>query len=153
MRISKLNLYLKPTLLVQVLMAFSGCSSISSALAENLSIQSTNLALQNSLIRSANLGNVSSQGLFKQSAIQGGEYNTISVAATGVSVSASNINNTATPINRSESNIISSMNITTQNSGSITANGTFQGGNIMGAHNGMSVQAAGSSVSLSNIKH
>ena len=60
------------------------------ACADGMSIQSTNSALQNSIIQSSNSGSVGATGKFLDAAITGGESNTMSVYAAGVSVSASN---------------------------------------------------------------
>lgn len=121
-------------------------------MADTPSIQSSNLSLQNSLIHSGNSGKISAEGHFTHSDILGGEYNNIGVSANGVSVSASNIRHTAATFQDSGTSSINGMSVSTQNSGSITASGTFDGNHIQGGHNSMAVQASGSAVTLSNIK-
>lgn len=119
--------------------------------ADSMSIQSNNFTLQNALISSMNTGKVSAEGHFNNSAINGGDYNSMGVSASGVSVTASNVSHSVSS-QGSGSSTISGMTINTHNTGDITATGSFQGGNLTGSHNGMSVQAAGSSVTVSNIR-
>lgn len=121
------------------------------ALADGMSIQSTNSALQNSIIQSSNSGPVEATGKFINATITGGEYNAMSVSAAGVSVSAGNsVVNAQSVLANSSTSTISGLSISTQNTGAVTANGTFQNASIAGGHNSMSVQAVGSSVSVSN---
>ncbi len=121
------------------------------ACADGMSIQSTNSALQNSIIQSSNSGSVGATGKFLDAAITGGESNTMSVSAAGVSVSASNsVVNAQSALANSNTSAISGLSISTQNTGAVSANGTFQNASIAGGRNSMSVQAVGSSVSVSN---
>ena len=131
--------------------ALCGCLLSPWVLADSMSIQANNFTLQNALISSMNTGKVSAEGHFNNSAINGGAYNSMGVSASGVSITASNVSHSVSG-QGAGSSTISGMTINTHNTGDVSATGSFQGGNIAGSHNGMSVQAAGSAVTVSNIR-
>ncbi len=130
---------------------FCACLLSPGVQADSMSIQANNFTLQNALISSMNTGKVSAEGHFTNSVITGGDYNSMGVSASGVSVTASNVSHNVSS-QGSGSSTISGMTINTHNTGDIAATGSFQGGNITGSHNGMSVQAEGSAVTVSNIR-
>ncbi len=122
------------------------------ATAETTAIQSNNLILRNTVIQSVNSASIKAEGRFINTAIQGGEYNTAGVTATGVSVSLSNSQSSGKAETNSSSMSISGMNIKAQNTGSTSATAVFQGNSLAGNHNSMVVQASGTSIVLSNVK-
>lgn len=119
--------------------------------AESMSIQSNNLILRNAVIQSLNRGSVKAEGHFINNRIDGGEYNSIGVSATGSSVSVGNSQMNGSR-QASAGSSISAMNVTAQNTGSTSAIGVFQGNSLAGNHNSMTVQASGTSIVLSNVK-
>lgn len=120
------------------------------AAADTLSINTNNLILRNALIQSANSGSVKVEGHFFNNVISG-EYNSMSIAATGASATAGN-SQSGQSSQASTGSAISAMTVTAQNSGAIVATGSFQGNSLSGNHNSMTVQASGTSIVLSNVK-
>ncbi len=123
--------------------------------AESAIIGSTNSALQDAIVNSTNSGSVSSSATFNNAGIASGSYNVISVSANGVAVSAMNSVQDITPqadANTANVQSVKGMSVTTNNSGAVAATANFQNLSLTGSHSGVSVQASGSSVSLSNVK-
>ncbi len=101
---------------------------------------------------SINSGTVTSNGVFNHTPISGGAGNTVTSSATGALV---NVQILKQGVDGPSDTIgVSSINAQNKSSGTITANGVFNGSNLSSSNsggNGMGVSAAGTSVNISII--
>jgi hypothetical protein len=107
-------------------------------------------------ISSINGGTVTATATFGQTSITGGKGNFIGVTATGAAVTLQILKDGGDPGSTNDTIGASSITATNKSSGTVTATGTFNGGNILstnsnGSGNSEGVSAAGTSVTISII--
>ena len=114
-------------------------------------------SINGSVLTSTNEGSVTAVGTFGHTAITGGKANFIGVTSTGAAVNVQILKDGGDPNATTNDTIgVSSITATNKASGTVTATGTFNGGNVLSTNNnsngnGVGVSAAGTSVNISII--
>lgn len=108
-------------------------------------------SVNGSAVTSINDASVSATGSFGPATVTGGNTNFIGVTSTGASVNVE-ILKQGPGANAPSNDSLAVSTVNAQNSGTVTATGTFSGASTTGNSNSIGVTAAGTSVNISIIK-
>jgi hypothetical protein len=122
--------------------------AVSPALADSIT------SINGTAVTSTNEGSVTSVGTFGHTSINGGKGNFIGVTSTGAAATVLILKDGVDPNATNDSIGVSSVTATNKSTGTVTATGTFNGGNVLSTNsnssgNSVGVSAAGTSVSIS----